>query len=147
MPEKFARDSINIGASASHVWDVLTEAEYTRQYMFGCEPVSDWHAGSPLLWRGAADGKVYVKGAIVSIVPTEILQYTTFTPNAFDNYEDKPENYTTVTLELSASGPDTTLSVSQGDFSRIASGDIRFAHTVQSWRTVLGKIKEIAEGT
>jgi len=146
MSEKIARDSINISATASRVWDVLTEGDYTRQCMFGCEPVSDWHAGASLLWLGAADGKVYVKGTIVNIVPEAILQYTTFTPNAFDSYEDKPENYTTVTLDVTPAGPDTALSVSQGDFARIEGGEIRFAHTVQSWRTVLSKIKEIAEG-
>jgi uncharacterized protein YndB with AHSA1/START domain len=145
MTEMIVRDSIQIAAPPSRVWEVLTKPDYTRQYMFGCDAISDWRRGSPLIWRGAEDGKVYVKGTIVDIVPDLMLRYTTFDPNAGDGYEDKPENYTTVTLELTPSEADTRLSVSQGDFSRIAGGELRFAHTVNSWQAVLTKIKEIAE--
>ena len=145
MAEMIARDGITIAATPSRIWEVLTRSEYTRQYMFGCEPVTDWRVGSALIWRGATDGKVYVKGTLVNVMPEATFAYTTFTPNAFDNYEDKPENYTTVTLTLTDSEAGTELSVCQGDFAGIASGALRFAHTVNSWRTVLTKIKAIAE--
>jgi uncharacterized protein YndB with AHSA1/START domain len=143
VAEKIVRESIAINALPSRVWDVLTRPEYTREYMFGCEPVTDWGVGSSLEWR--AGEKVYVKGTVVSIEPNERFEYTTYSPNAFDNYEDTPENYTMVTLQLKPSGDGIELLVTQGDFSRIASGDIRFAHSVNSWRSVLTKIKEIAE--
>ena len=145
MAEMIVRDSIDIDAPPARLWEVLIKPDYTRQYMFGCDAVSDWQAGSPLVWRGAQDGKVYVKGTIVEIDPDRLLQYTTFSPDAFDHYEDKPENYTTVTLELTPLEGATRLSVSQGDFARIASGELRFTHTVNSWQTVLKQIKEIAE--
>ena len=38
---RFIESSIHIDAPASRVWKVLTDAEYTRRYMFGCEIVSD----------------------------------------------------------------------------------------------------------
>jgi uncharacterized protein YndB with AHSA1/START domain len=146
MSELIVRDGIDISAAPSRVWEVLTKPEYTRQYMFDCEAISDWSAGSPLVWQGATDGKVYVKGAIVNIAPDSLLQYTVFSPKAPDGYEDKPENYTTVTLELTSSDGRTHLAVTQGDFSRIAAGELRYQHTVGSWQSVLAKIKEIAEG-
>jgi len=34
------------------VWDALTNPSMTKQYMFGCETVSDWETGSELLWQG-----------------------------------------------------------------------------------------------
>ena len=146
MSEMIVHDSIQIDALPSRIWPLLTKPEYTRRYMFGCDAVSDWQAGSPLVWQGAQDGKVYVKGTIVEIDPERLLQYTTFSPDAFDHYEDRPENYTTVTMQLTPADGATRLSVSQGDFSRIANGELRYAHTVSSWQGVLKQIKEIAEG-
>jgi hypothetical protein len=35
--------------------------------MFDCNAECEWNPGAPLLWRGAADGTLYVKGNIVSI--------------------------------------------------------------------------------
>jgi uncharacterized protein YndB with AHSA1/START domain len=58
--ELIITNSIDIHASASKVWDALTNPEQTKKYMFGCETVSDWEVGSPLLWRGTYDGKEMV---------------------------------------------------------------------------------------
>ncbi len=37
--------------------------------MFGCETVSDWKTGSPLLWKGTYEGNemVFVKGTVLDI--------------------------------------------------------------------------------
>lgn len=56
MNELIARDRILVQATPARVWDVLTKAEYTRRYMFGCAPDTDWRAGSSLEWKGVADG-------------------------------------------------------------------------------------------
>jgi len=48
--------------------------------MFGCYAETDWKPGSPLLWKGAADGKLYVKGRVVSIEPPHRLVYTVIDP-------------------------------------------------------------------
>jgi uncharacterized protein YndB with AHSA1/START domain len=89
---------IKIKAPVSKIWDMLTKAEWTKKYMFGCEPLTDWTAGSPILWRGASNGVVYVKGKILKIKPPELLQYSTF--NANSELPDIPYNYLTVTLRL-----------------------------------------------
>ncbi len=127
---------------------MLTQPEFTRQYMFGCEPITDWKPGSPLLWRGAANGIVYVKGLIEKIETGRLLQYTTFNPNAADHYADTPSNYVTVTLRLSeekGARTQTKLSVTQGDFSLVADGERRHQDSKRNWKSVLTKVKELSE--
>jgi len=142
--ELIVRESIEIHAPAARVWTVLTDPGYTKQYMFNCEAISDWQPGSPLIWRGATNGVVYVKGNIEKIEPAKLLQYTTFDPNAPD-LEDVPSNYTTVTDELSESDGRTRLNVTQGDFAGVVDGEKRFGDANSGWAGVLQKIKALAE--
>jgi uncharacterized protein YndB with AHSA1/START domain len=95
-------NEIVIQASVKYVWDVLTKSEYTKMYMFGCEAVSNWQEGSPLLWKVSWEGKemVFLKGAIVKIVPYKLVIYTVFDPNS-KSLKDVPENYLSVSYELS----------------------------------------------
>jgi uncharacterized protein YndB with AHSA1/START domain len=137
------RRSLEIKAPESRVWDILTDPEHTKKYMFGCEVVSDWTPGSPLIWRGAADGIVYVKGSLVRLEKERLFEFTVFDPNA--GIEDIPANYTTVSMELAAGSGSTILSVTQGDFTGMADGENRFMSTEAGWDMVLPKIKEMAE--
>jgi len=93
MNSLIVKNTITINAPASKVWDALVNPQQTKKYMFGCETVSDWKPGSPLLWKGVFDGKelVAVKGTVVSIQPEKYLEYTTIDPNN-PNMEDIPEN-------------------------------------------------------
>ena len=38
-------NQVEIKAPASSVWDALTNPAMTKQYMFGCETISDWEKG------------------------------------------------------------------------------------------------------
>jgi uncharacterized protein YndB with AHSA1/START domain len=125
------------------VWEVLTEPEHTKKYMFGCELISDWTPGSPLIWRGAADGIVYVKGNLISLDEEKLFEFTVFDPNA--GIEDVPANYSTVIIELIPGDGFTTLIVTQGDFAGMADGENRFLSAEAGWDMVLPKIKEMAE--
>ncbi|HYV95516.1 MAG TPA: SRPBCC domain-containing protein [Chitinophagales bacterium] len=143
------KNSITINAPASKVWDALTNPEQTKKYMFGCETVSDWKEGSPLLWKGNYEGKemVFVKGDIVSIEPGEFLAYTTIDPNS--TIEDIPENYLTVTYDLSEDNGQTVLTVTQGDYSTVADGERRYNETYnggEGWNPILVEIKKLVEG-
>ncbi len=137
------KNSVEIDASPAKVWDTLVNPVMTRKYMFDCEALSDWKAGSELLWKGATDGKVYVKGNIVEIEYGKILRYTVFDPNG--GMKDIPSNYLTVTYALLTQDGKTLLTVSQGDYSVVENGQKRYEDTVNGWGTVLQKIKEIAE--
>ena len=96
----FIKNSITISAPQSKVWNALINPEQTKKYMFGSEAISDWRVGSPLIWKGLYEGKemIFVKGSVVDIKPERFLAYTVFDPNS--TIEDIPENYLTVTYEL-----------------------------------------------
>ena len=137
------RRSLTIKAPASRVWEILTDPEHTKKYMFGCEAVSDWTIGSPLIWKGARDGVIYVKGQLLALDQEKLFQFTAFDPNS--GIEDAPSNYTTVTIELTPENGSTALSITQGDFAGMADGNNRFMSAEAGWDIVLPKIKEMAE--
>jgi len=144
----FIQNNITIKSPATQVWNALTNPEETKKYMFGCETVSDWQPGSPLLWKGSYEGKemIFVKGNIVSIQPGKSLVYTVFDPNS--TMEDIPENYLTVTYEISEENGQTLLVVTQGDYSIVADGERRYAESYnggQGWNPILLEIKKILE--
>ncbi|MEO8582978.1 MAG: SRPBCC domain-containing protein [Flavitalea sp.] len=139
---------INIKAPVSKVWDALVNPEKTKQYMFGCETVSDWKPGSELLWRGIYEGKQvdFVKGTVLEIHPPTKLVYTTFDPNS--TIEDKPVNYLTVTYELKQASDETLFTVTQGDFSKVAEGEKRYRDAFnngEGWNPILVEIKKLVE--
>lgn len=135
--------SIEIKAPASKIWEVLTNPEHTKKYMFGCEVISDWEVGSPLLWKGAGDGIIYVKGNLLKLDSEKLFQFTVFDPNS--GIEDIPSNYSTVTIELAPGNGITNLSMTQGDFGAMPDGQNRFLSAEAGWDIVLPKIKEMAE--
>jgi len=142
------KNDITINASPSKVWDALTNPEQTKKYMFGCETISDWKVGSPLLWQANYEGKdtVFVKGEIAQIEPEKFLAYTTFDPNS--TIEDIPENYLTVTYDLKEENGQTMLTVTQGDYTKVAEGERRYAEAYndgQGWTPILIEIKKLVE--
>jgi len=62
--ELIVEKEIKIKAPVSRIWDILTKPEWTKQYMFGCEPVTDWKPGGAILRRGSSNGAVLVKGIL-----------------------------------------------------------------------------------
>lgn len=142
------KDSISINASPIMVWDALVNPEQTKKYMFGCETVSEWQIGSPLLWKGDHEGKkmVFVKGTILDIQLNKFLAYTTIDPNN-TAIDDLPQNYLTVTYALSVENKMTTLTVTQGDYSMVGNGAERYKETIEGggWQPILEAIKTLVE--
>ena len=141
-------NTITIDAPAAKVWDALTNPEQTKKYMFGCEALSDWKPGSPLIWKGTFNGveMIAVKGNIISIDPGRSLVYTVIDPNN-PAIPDLPENYLTITCKLSEHNGQTVFEVSQGDYSTVAQGEDRYKHTVEGggWDPILVQIKTLCE--
>ena len=145
----FIMNSITINAPADTVWDMLVNPEQTRKYMFGCETVSEWKPGSPLIWRMDYEGKEFipVKGTILAIDPGKLLVYTVIAPND-PTIPDVPENYLTVTYELTPTNDGTVLNVTQGDYTIVAQGEKRYKETYnngEGWNPILVQIKQLAE--
>lgn len=124
---------------------MLTDPALTKQYMFGCEAVTDWKVGSPVNWRGSHEGKdmVFVVGNVVTFRPNELLEYTTFDP--FSTIENIPSNHVTMRCTLTPRGKGTLLELSQGDFSTVAEGTKRYADSHQGGGQILSKMKAVAE--
>jgi uncharacterized protein YndB with AHSA1/START domain len=144
----FVENSISINAPAAKVWDALTKPEWTKQYMFGCETVSDWQPGSELLWKGEYEGKemVFVKGHIVTIEPGKLLVYTTIDPNL--TIDDISENYLHVTYRLTEENGQTLFTVTQGDYSTVAEGERRYKEAYnngEGWNPIIVEIKKLVE--
>jgi uncharacterized protein YndB with AHSA1/START domain len=149
MSSLYVKNSVTINAPATKVWDALVNPAKTKQYMFGCETVSDWKTGSELLWKGEYEGKemVFVKGKILEIQPEKKLVYTTIDPHSA--IDDVSENYLNVTYELIPQGEQTILNVSQGDYSTVAEGERRYQEAWnkgEGWNPILVEIKKLVEG-
>ena len=145
MDEMIVRDSIDIAASPRAVWRTLTEPALTRQYMFGCDAVTDWKPGSAIEWVYTVDGKrvVAVKGVVLAVEPERLVSYTTFGVGM--GIEDAPGNYLTLTCRLTPNGGGTRLAIEQGDYARVSDGKKRYHETVAGWSDVMRKLKAVAE--
>ena len=148
MEKLIVRNNILINADRSVVWDALVNPGQTKKYMFGCEAVSDWNIGSPLLWKGTYEGKevTFVKGIILDFQPTRALKYTVIDPNAA--MQDIPENYLNVTYELTEQDGLVNLTVTQDGFEKAADGEKRYTDVYNNgdgWNPILIEIKKLAE--
>lgn len=148
MTPLLVKNTIIINAPVSKVWDALTNPSQTKKYMFGCEALSDWRKGSPLTWEMIHEGKpfVAVKGTIIDIEPNKRLVYTTIDPHAA--IKDDPENYLTVTYLLSSDNGKTSLTVTQGDYTKVADGERRYTEAYnngEGWNPILMEIKKMLE--
>jgi uncharacterized protein YndB with AHSA1/START domain len=145
MPELFIRNTLDVDAPIDTLWNVLTDNKFIPQYMFGCLAETNWKPGSPLLWRGATDGKLYVKGNVVSIAAPHRLEYTVIDPNN-EALADIPQNYLTMIYSLKERGPRaSTLEIAQGDFSKVANGPQRYQDSLGGGDFILQAIKKLAE--
>src|SRR5215813_15626191 len=144
MTEPFIRKSIEVDASPEALWKVLTENEFIEQYMFGCVADTDWKPGSPLQWKGAADGKLYVKGHVTALDAPHRLEYTVIDPNN-PAIPDIPANYLTMAYEIKPQGEGSVFEIVQGDYSKVAEGQKRYEDTLKGNDYILVKIKELAE--
>lgn len=144
MTALFTHFSVEIAASPAAVWATLTDPALTKQYMFGCEALSDWRVGSRLEWKGEYQGQtmIFVTGTVVAFEPHRLLAYTTFDPNG--GLADVPSNHVTMTCRLTPTQTGTVLDLSQGDFSTVENGQKRF-EDASTPSDFLEKLKRVAE--
>ncbi len=135
-----ARAAVSIHVDREKVWRALVNPDDIRQYMFGTTVVSDWHEGSPIVWKGEWQGKPYAdKGVVLQLIPGRTIQYSHFSPLA--GLPDRPENYHTVTVELSEIGNQTLVSLAQDNNT---SEEDRL-HSQQNWEMMLATLKKYLE--
>ena len=136
-----ARASVTIDAPKARVWNALVDPEAIERYMFGTNVVTDWREGSPIVWKGEWKGKTYEdKGKILEIDQERVLQYSHYSP--LSGQPDVPENYHTVTVNLSGDGGQTTVTLTQDNNE---SEEAR-QHSEKNWESMLASLKEYVEG-
>lgn len=134
-----ARSSTTINAPRTKVWKALVDPRAIREYMFGTEVTSDWKPGSSITWKGEWEGRPYQdKGVIVRALPQQELEYTHFSP--MTGLPDKPEDYHTVTIELTGE-EQTRVTLSQDNN---ATEEAR-QHSEKNWSQMLAGLKKYAE--
>ncbi len=140
MNDLIARAAITIEAPVAKVWDALTNPAVIKQYMFGTDVVSDWREGAPIVWKGEWQGKSYEdKGVILKMQPERVIRYSHFSP--LSGQPDRPENYHTVTVELSGEGAGTRVSLTQDHNASEEERD----HSAQNWEMMLQGMKRLLE--
>ena len=132
--------NINLKVSMSAAWDALTNPEIIKQYLFGTNTFTDWKVGSPILFKGEWQGKSYEdKGTILEMKINKFIKYSYW--SSMSGIEDKPENYVTITYELSGQDNDVNLSLLQ---ENIPDEEMK-KHSEENWKMVLEDLKKVVE--
>src|SRR5215813_14169331 len=141
MNNKFiAKATTTINAPASKVWEALTKPELIKQYLFGTEVTTTWKVGGPITYKGEWEGKAYEdKGKILKFDPEKTLVSTHWSP--LSGVPDIPENYHTVTYQLSEKDGKTDVTIIQDNNASQDEAD----HSTQNWKMVLDGMKKLLE--
>jgi uncharacterized protein YndB with AHSA1/START domain len=129
-----------IHATIENVWDALTDPEIIKKYFFGTNTITDWKVGSPIKFKGEWGGKSYEdKGTILEIQKNKLIKYNYW--SSMSDIEDKPENYVTVTYQLSGEDENVNLSVLQENIP----DEKMKEHSAENWNKVLLGLKKVVE--
>lgn len=147
MKESFIiKKEIDFKASKEKIWDLVTNPQMTKQYMFGCEVLSNWQLGSSVIWKGKTeDGKevVYVKGNITAIDPGQEVTFTMLDPNS--GIEDIPENYVHLTYKVTPIENGSRLLINQVYLKTAADAEKRYKESLTGWDMVIEVMKKLIE--
>jgi uncharacterized protein YndB with AHSA1/START domain len=135
-----AKSSTTINAPIQKVWDALVNPDIIKQYMFGTNVVSIWKEGSPIVWKGEWQGKKYEdKGTILKLKPQRMISFSHYSP--LSGIPDLPENYHTVTIELSPDKNATVVTLTQDNNP----DEEARRHSEQNWGMMLSSLKNLME--
>jgi len=134
-------ESIVISADLVKVWNVLTNPEIIKEYLFGTETLTDWKVGSEIVFQGEYEGHKYRDhGVIKENDFHKRIAYSYW--SGFSGLEDKPENYGMVIYEFEpADATHTKFTWTQKGYP----DETRQAHSQKGMPAFLELIKGIAE--
>lgn len=134
------RAGIRINVPVENVWEALTKPELIKKYFFGTNTETDWQPGHPIIFSGEWKGRSYEdKGTIIDVQKYRLIKYKYW--SEMSGIEDKPENYVTITYELSEENGKTMLMITQ---ENIPTEEMK-EHSEQNWKQVLNNLKEMLE--
>lgn len=132
------KNSINIHAHPSKIWNVLTTPFYIRQWDtlpddFGEAPLS---MNSKIIWPGTTTLTV------TEFEPGQLLRLTLYS----NNWELPPANYDIgYAYTILEEKDHSLLLIEIGDFSLLSNGPDYYGASVEYAKSALSKIKELAE--
>jgi uncharacterized protein YndB with AHSA1/START domain len=150
MEKLFIEKSIEIEAPVEKVWKVLTDYEFTKQWVeegwgkigISMNVYSDWKPGSEVLWK-KENGTLLVNGNVTKLNPYKLLRFTVFDVNSKEKFITEEEDG--ITYKLDEKKGNTILTVRQGNFAVMKNGKRNYEHTIKVWDAVVPKIKELTE--
>ncbi|MBO0827610.1 MAG: SRPBCC domain-containing protein [Streptosporangiales bacterium] len=129
-----------VTAPPARVWAALTDPELVAAYMFGTRIETDWKEGGRIVWKGEYQGRSYEDhGTVLEVEPERRLSVTHFSP--LTGQDDVPENYHTVTYELSERDGGTLVTLTQDN----AGSEEEAEHSARNWEQMLAGMKRVAE--
>lgn len=132
--------TVVIRASASRVWQALTEPSIVKQYFYGTQMDTSWTVGEPVFFRGEWEGRPYEdRGSVLAFEPMRTLAFNYW--SAFSGHEDTPEKRTVVRYSLATHGDETSVTIEQRNFDSQARAD----HSAKSWEAVMSAMKTLLE--
>ncbi|MBK9284173.1 MAG: SRPBCC domain-containing protein [Sphingobacteriaceae bacterium] len=133
-------NSVTITCTPKRLWQVLTEPELIKIYLYGTETLTDWKIGSDIVFQGEYEGHKYRDhGKILDIILHEKIQYSYW--SGFSGLADKPENYHTITYRIKSNGENCEFTWEQEGFA----DESRRDHTQKNMPEFLSSIKKLAE--
>ncbi|HNB42222.1 MAG TPA: SRPBCC domain-containing protein [Anaerolineales bacterium] len=135
--------SVEIAATTSKVWMLLTEPEQMKKWMMPDIELSiqtDWEVGSPIFIRGTMSGKEFEnKGLVLKFEPEKNLQYSHL--SSVSHLPDRAENYSILDFQLHSIHQKTQLMFTLRNFPT----ESIYKHMAFYWNVTLEVFKRIAE--
>jgi uncharacterized protein YndB with AHSA1/START domain len=128
---------VHIRTTPEKLWAALTRPEFTRQYYYGTDVVTDWKVGSKIEYLRSKDGKTesVLTGEVLEFTPPRRLVHTF----SFPSTGDEP---TKVTYELEPIGEMVKLTMTHEGFA----GETKTYQMITSgWTPLFDGLKSLLE--
>jgi uncharacterized protein YndB with AHSA1/START domain len=149
VPKLYVDKSLEIDASSSRIWEILTFRTHTREwaseFTAGGPQLhieSEWAVGSSVWWKDQ-NGATVVEGTATARIRHTLLRFTVIDAHGARRVVGAEDG---ITFKLTERGGKTILCVSQGDFSTLPDGARYRDLTERVWERALPRITRLAEG-
>lgn len=147
MSEATAQVSRLIKAAPAAIYRALTSPELMNAFFLGADVESTFEVGDPIAFKGAFNGEPYEdKGEILANDPPTRLSFSHFSP--LTGAADAPENYHTVTFDLTPAGTATEVTLTQGNLlGGVTASDVKMRGEFEkNWATLLERLDAAVTG-
>ncbi|CAN5499843.1 SRPBCC family protein [soil metagenome] len=126
-----------IETTPDKLWEALTSNEFTRQYFFNTDIVTDWKVGSTFAY--VQNGKTNDEGEILEFDPPKRLSYTF---HSLMNETAIKETPSRVTFVLEPFGSVVKLTLTHDNFPQ---GSVVLGAISNGWPKILSGLKSLLE--